>query len=162
MKFSEPITSPTGQRQDTSAERPLTSSVDHWGACQFCGSNDGYLNIHRTHWFICHVHRTKWLIGENLFSSWRDQDESTWVETERELSDYREIVPIYPNRLVTSEVAAAITQVLRHFWEDAMSEMANVPTEDEKARHIGQAMLVAAGWLTYGEIGIKPVQKQPA
>ncbi len=132
------------------------NAVDYWGACEFCGCNDGYLNIYREQWFICHAHRTKWMIGENLFSSWGDQDEALWLDTQRQLRDYSEIVPIYPNRLMPSNVAAAITQVLKCYWNGAMEEWAGLASEEERANHIGQAMRVAAGWLTYGQIGCKP------
>jgi hypothetical protein len=63
------------------------------GDCPMCGRNDGYLNIGRGHWFLCHAHRTKWFIGSNLFSSWREEDEETWVRNSALLANYEEVEP---------------------------------------------------------------------
>jgi hypothetical protein len=71
----------------------------YFGWCPECGRNDGYLNVGRTHWFVCHAHRVRWNIGSNLFSSWRFEDGSTWdrnwnlIHTYREVSD-DEVSPV--------------------------------------------------------------------
>src|SRR5262245_65499075 len=33
-----------------------------FGGCPLCGpgQNDGYTNVGRIHWFVCHVHSYKW------------------------------------------------------------------------------------------------------
>ena len=36
------------------------------GVCPHCHSNDGWLNVGRDEWAICHRHQVKWLIGSNL------------------------------------------------------------------------------------------------
>jgi hypothetical protein len=69
---------------------PAQQEVDtYFGACPVCGRHDGYLNIGRNHWFVCHAHRTKWNIGSNLFSSWEHQTSDQWHETARRLDVYR-------------------------------------------------------------------------
>ena len=48
---------------------------DHFGVCSACGKNDGFVNIGRGHWFFCKGHRVQWYVGDNLFSSWRQETE---------------------------------------------------------------------------------------
>ena len=62
---------------------------DYFGDCPKCGLNDGYLNVHKTHWFVCNTHKTCWCIGSNLFSSWKDEDESIWKKNDETLREYR-------------------------------------------------------------------------
>jgi len=64
---------------------------EDFGGCPECGENDGFLNIHRTHWFICHTHKTKWLRGDNLFGSWRFQTPDEWQENHESILDYEEV-----------------------------------------------------------------------
>ena len=67
--------------------------ADYWGGCPLCGKNDGYLNLGRSHWFVCHEHRTKWCRGENLFSTWREESPADWDENWRRIGDYCEVAP---------------------------------------------------------------------
>jgi hypothetical protein len=62
---------------------------DYFGDCPKCGKNNGYLNVHKTHWFICETHKTCWCIGSNLFSSWKDENEETWKKNDKMLSECR-------------------------------------------------------------------------
>lgn len=48
------------------------------GYCPECGRSDGILNVGREHWGRCSRHRVCWLVGENLFSSWKDEGPETW------------------------------------------------------------------------------------
>lgn len=73
--------------------------VDAWGGCPLCGKHDGYLNIGRSHWFVCHEHRTKWCGGENLFSTWRRESPADWDENWRRIDDYREVEPLYSKEI---------------------------------------------------------------
>ena len=59
---------------------------EYFGGCPECGENNGYLNVNRSHWSVCDAHRTKWLIGENLFSAWRDETEAEWQRNEERLA----------------------------------------------------------------------------
>lgn len=68
--------------------------VDYFGGCPICGKNDGYLNVHRVHWFICHAHRTRWNAGENLFRSWREQTEEDWRLNWEMIAEYQEVEPV--------------------------------------------------------------------
>lgn len=63
----------------------------YFGVCPTCGDNDGYLNIHKDHWFICHEHRVRWHFGTNLFSSWRQESEADWRENQNRIGPYRDI-----------------------------------------------------------------------
>lgn len=63
----------------------------YWGACPECGENDGFLNIHKEHWFVCHRHKVKWLVGTNLLSSWCYEDEDDWLANEAKLAEYTDI-----------------------------------------------------------------------
>lgn len=70
-----------------------TTDTETFGACPQCGQNDGYYNIHRAHWFVCHEHRVRWLRGENLFSTWRDENESDWNNNREIIGSYA-VVPL--------------------------------------------------------------------
>ena len=71
------------------------ATTEHYfGGCPTCGDNDGCLNVGRNHWYVCHLCRTKWLVGSNLFSGWRDEDETIWRRTWARIADYREVVPV--------------------------------------------------------------------
>jgi hypothetical protein len=67
------------------------------GGCPQCGGSDGYLNLGRSHWESCSKHKTKWLIGENLFSCWRDETAEVWEKNAQLLEGYKEVRPIYPS-----------------------------------------------------------------
>lgn len=46
---------------------------EYFGVCPTCHKNDGSINVGRSHWFFCKEHRVKWCVGDNLFSSWKDE-----------------------------------------------------------------------------------------
>ena len=69
------------------------------GGCPSCGKLDAFLNVCKTHWCVCHTHRTKWCIGENLYSSWRNETEQDWLENKYRLAGYREVEPLPCNIL---------------------------------------------------------------
>lgn len=75
-----------------------TGEPSHFGGCPKCGDgqNDGFLNIGRGHWFVCHIHRLKWWGGSNLFRNWRHEDEFIWRENYDLLKDYEEAEPFNP------------------------------------------------------------------
>lgn len=72
---------------------------DSFGVCPHCGRNDGYLNVGRAHYFICHQHKMKWWIGDNLFSSWRHESETDFQDNRELLQSYQEIDPPSPPAL---------------------------------------------------------------
>ncbi len=70
-------------------------TIDYFGGCPTCGVNDGFLNVGREHWFVCHMHRAKWHVGSNLFSSWKDQDDAHFRENAWLLANYAEVKPLH-------------------------------------------------------------------
>ncbi len=69
---------------------------DYFGDCPECGCNDGYLNIYKANWMVCHEHKKRWLVGEDLFSSWRFETEKDWEENFERIKDYEEVEPLLP------------------------------------------------------------------
>jgi hypothetical protein len=78
--------------------KPKLEDVDCFGGCPRCWRNDGYINIDREHWFVCHRHGAKWLFGENLFSSWRYETDLEWQVNAARIGGYRVVDPICPPR----------------------------------------------------------------
>lgn len=70
---------------------------DFFGGCPHCGGNDGYVNLRRTHVFLCEKHKTAWVRGDNLFSSWRQETPADWKRNRRMLTRgrYRLVEPIF-------------------------------------------------------------------
>jgi hypothetical protein len=77
----------------TNAQQAAEPETDYFGVCPTCHKNNGYLNIGRQHWFVCHEHRVTWCVGENLFSSWREQSEETFAENAKRIADYAVVEP---------------------------------------------------------------------
>lgn len=71
-----------------------TTVDDYWGFCPECGTNDGYLNVGRNHWFKCDKCKTKWCVGSNLFSSWQDQTEEEFEHNAELLAGYKTVEPV--------------------------------------------------------------------
>jgi hypothetical protein len=84
---------------------------DHFGWCPECGRHDGCLNIGRTHWCYCDAHLVRWCIGENLFSSWRDEDEATWARNEMHIGSYREVDSHTPTPAMAERLVAGLPAV---------------------------------------------------
>ena len=70
--------------------------IDYFGACPLCSErrNDGFLNVRRLQWFVCHTHRVKWCVGENMFRAWRFESEEIWRANFEMLAEYTEVEPI--------------------------------------------------------------------
>jgi uncharacterized Zn finger protein (UPF0148 family) len=85
------------EQQHHEGHQPYTGPITQarGGGCPYCGQNEGYMNIGRSHWDSCSKHKTKWLIGENLFSSWRDESPPVWKQNAQKLEGYKEVRPIY-------------------------------------------------------------------
>jgi len=70
---------------------------DREGDCPECFKenakyhNDGYLNIGRVHFIVCHRHKVYWAIGANLFSAWRNETEDIWERNKKLLSEFRPV-----------------------------------------------------------------------
>lgn len=91
------------------APKPITTE-EYFGGCPQCGKNDGFFNIGSSHYFYCGEHRTRWHIGANLFSSWRDEDDSVWQANRKKYGDYLEVEPIRPEPTEAERQAAALEQ----------------------------------------------------
>ena len=46
-------------------------------------------NINRGHWVACDTCRTCMLVGSNLMSSWREEDEAVWRRNHESVHGYR-------------------------------------------------------------------------
>lgn len=69
-----------------------TREPDYFGDCPKCegGGNDGYLNLGRSNWIICHLHQLRWCIGD-LLSSWRFETEEDWDQNWKRIGHYEQI-----------------------------------------------------------------------
>ncbi len=63
------------------ARADCPSCADEFGEC--------YLNLGREQWGMCTKHKVCWCVGSNLFSSWKDEDETVWARNARTLAGYR-------------------------------------------------------------------------
>lgn len=61
------------------------------GHCPICLGEARVRNIGREHWGYCEAHRKKWLIGENLFSAWREEAPAIHLENKLFLSSFEEV-----------------------------------------------------------------------
>jgi hypothetical protein len=84
---------PLEMQQNALAAVRERSTDDYFGLCPTCKMNDGYLNLGRDHWFVCHEHRVRWPFGSNLFASWRQETESDWDKTWERIGGYEVIEP---------------------------------------------------------------------
>ena len=76
--------------------KPKPKADSYFGVCPHCHSNDGFLNIERDEWMICHRHQVKWQIGSNLFSDWQDETEEEWARNRYRLERYMTVEPHFP------------------------------------------------------------------
>jgi hypothetical protein len=77
------------------AEKARQAFESHFGVCPHCHKTDGYINVGRTHLFVCREHKLKWCVGSNLFSSWRYQtkEEQEQIYDRLGAGAYTEIQP---------------------------------------------------------------------
>ena len=70
----------------------------YFGLCPTCKKTDGYVNVGRSHWFICEEHRVRWCIGANVFSSWHYETESEQRSHCEKIGfdTFTEVKPFYP------------------------------------------------------------------
>jgi hypothetical protein len=80
-------------------EKETTMVIEgYFGLCPTCKKTDGYVNVGRSHWFICEEHRVRWCIGANVFSSWRDETESEQQRHCKKIGfdEFTDVKPFYP------------------------------------------------------------------
>jgi hypothetical protein len=57
--------------------------------CPIClEPSNVFLNIGRTHISYCEKDKTAWVLGENLFSAWRDETPDTWAKNQDFLAEF--------------------------------------------------------------------------
>jgi hypothetical protein len=69
-------------------------NIPYFGGCPHCLHSDGFLNVGREHWCVCHGHKMKWCVGENLWTVLETEDE---LRTNAyRLANYMECEPVMP------------------------------------------------------------------
>ena len=63
------------------------------GKCPYCGGNDGFLNVGRTHWFVCHKCGVRWWLGCDLYPTWKSETEEDWSRNAKLLQGYKQVEP---------------------------------------------------------------------
>jgi hypothetical protein len=71
----------------------------YFGRCPSCHGNNGFINVGRSHFVVCHEHRCFWPIGSSLFHGWMLEDEEAWERNAALLSRYSEVEPLYSGEL---------------------------------------------------------------
>ena len=89
--------------EDELAEVNDPVTLDYFGNCPICARNDGYLNVRRDHWFICHEHHVRWCAGANLFSTWRHESEVEWQINWNRIGGYLVVEPLLPVETATPD-----------------------------------------------------------
>lgn len=103
----------SGTRHPPNAEagdNPVTTD-EYFGGCPHCGKTDGYFNVRREHYFVCHKHRVLWCVGSNLFGSWREETQETWDANIRRFQAYEEVQPVQPTKQWESFEAIEVKQI---------------------------------------------------
>ena len=85
----------------------------YFGSCPECLDMPLILNIGRNHSGTCEKHMAKWQIGSNMFSGWKDEEESNWQKNATLLKEYAEIEPYYnaPRASAMSDENAALKAI---------------------------------------------------
>jgi len=84
--------------EEAAWENDVICDCDCFGNCPDCRDQSaqngcGHLNIGPQHWGYCNLHKSKWYIGENLFSSWRDEGVEDWERNEALLEAATDVEP---------------------------------------------------------------------
>ena len=92
---------------------PTTNEGCYFGGCPVCGETDGYVNHGPSHWFVCDAHRVRWYVGQNLFSSWKDETEGEQQANWAEIQDYRDVTPTHLkcDELVACNTATSVCEL---------------------------------------------------
>lgn len=129
-------------------ERVQMTDDDHTGVCPKCGKCDGYFNVGREHWMVCHRHMLTWCAGANMPAFIRDGDtKDDWNRNAEILMRYTEVVSGdggHPQ--VPLEVGWAINVVLDQLWSTTAAEYSVTPPE-KKDWHLFRHLYVLDRWL---------------
>jgi hypothetical protein len=101
----------------------------YFGLCPICKNTDGYINIGRGHWYLCKEHKVRWFVGENLFSSWRDEteEEQRAIYDELDFGSFPEVEPFTPRAEWAWRVVTAIKYRPRKVQETKTPGAASKP-----------------------------------
>lgn len=70
------------------AKRLRILKYNPYGDCPRCMRTARMKNIYRANWGYCPKCRVRWLYGENLISSWKDENEDIWYDNWNYLQGY--------------------------------------------------------------------------
>ena len=70
----------------------------YWGICPKCLRNDGFLNVGRHNWVVCHEHKARWCVGSNLFSNHLMESAADWERNKAILEGYENVQPLVEAR----------------------------------------------------------------
>jgi len=146
---------------------------DFFGVCPTCKQNDGYLNVGRDHYFICHEHRVKWCRGSNLFSSWKSETEDDWVRNRDLLSEYKDVEAFFTKAEISNvssseanhdvhpepccleqipaSVRRAVAEVIECFWDEELHHFVECARHDTAANVDGSLFAMLCELRTYFE-----------
>lgn len=94
-EFDESLSRSHVKNVEKFGEKRPDEHIDYFGGCPECGHCDSCLNVGRDHFNVCHEHKKSWCIGSNLFSGWKDEDESIWLPNRMLLMTYEAAKPIH-------------------------------------------------------------------
>jgi hypothetical protein len=109
-----------GGKRETMKSDTTLADDGYFGLCPHCHKTNGYINVGRSHWFLCDEHKVKWCAGANLFSGWREEteEEQRRAYYAHGIDKYIEVKPFY-----TREPAAPLSDTYR----DMLLETGDIP-----------------------------------
>lgn len=87
------------------------------------------MNVRAEHWIVCDAHKVKWRIGSNLFSCWKDENESVWLRNAERFLGYSKVEPL-PEGTWSSDATVREWQLASvRFKFDGIDDDGVVPVE---------------------------------
>lgn len=128
-------------------ERVPRTDDDYTGVCPKCGKCDGYFNVGREHWVVCHLHMLTWCAGANLPEFIRDGDtKEQWDRNAEILMRYTEVAPGDGGRpQVPWKVGWALNVVLDELWEKTAADY-SATEPAKKDWHLFRHLYVLDRW----------------
>lgn len=145
------------QHTELPLERVERTDEDVTGVCPKCGRCDGWLNVGREHWVVCHLHMLTWCVGANLPEFIRDEDtRDEWDRNATILDRYTEVSPgDGGNPQVPFEVGWAINVVLNELWEKTVATY-TATAPDKKDWHLFRHLYVLDRWMNGKSFELPP------
>ena len=80
------------ERDNKAKQKRLVFDNDNYfGHCLIPEHENFYLNIGRQNWMYCDECKIRWFMGENLISTWRQENEDIWEKNYKKIKDYEEL-----------------------------------------------------------------------